>query len=430
MRLKGPGKLGWVILGIAGLLILEGAAPSPQNGSEIPAISERINAFTFDLLKHNAAGEKTAGNVILSAQSIFHGLAMSYVASGGATRKELASVLHFPDDDAQLIKYLSNLRRELMPAEKDKKLEVRMANAAWLDSTCFNFREEYVDEIEKGFGAALRSAIFEKHEKEVSADINKWVSENTRDRIQRVTSPGDLGAKPNGDFPVLVTVNAVYFKADWASKFDNGGTAKRPFHVDSAKTEDTLMMHQKSLLRYSEDEQLKFLEIPYIGGSYSMYIVLPKETLTVRQMMDLVTVDRITKLAQGTWEYSVDVLLPKFEMKSHVGVKDEISKMGVKSAFDRSSADFDKMIVKVNPLSRVYISEIYHDAWINVHEEGTEAAAATTTVHFGCSASAQPRLQLFHVDHPFLFLIVHNGSRSILFAGWISRPSELALGGR
>ena len=102
--------------------------------------------------------------------------------------------------------------------------------------------------------------------------------------------------------------------------------------------------------------------------------------------------------------------------------------MGVKAAFRNQDADFDKMIDKKLEAFRIYVSEIYHDAWIDVNEEGTEAAAATSTVHFsfGCSAPARSMPAEFHADHPFLFMIVHNESRSILLAGWISNPKEFA----
>jgi serpin B len=188
------------------------------------------------------------------------------------------------------------------------------------------------------------------------------------------------------------------------------------------------MMHQHSPLLYAEDENLQLLEIPYIDHTYSMFVILPKKVLSVKKMIPLVTNDRIEKLMLGALPREVDVLFPKFEMRSHLGVKKALSDLGVHAAFNKQTANFDKMIVKKNEAFRVYISEIYHDAWISVHEEGTEAAAATTTTHFslGCSASPRPARAQFHADHPFLFLVVHTQSRSILFTGWVSDPGKLA----
>jgi len=142
-------------------------------------------------------------------------------------------------------------------------------------------------------------------------------------------------------------------------------------------------------------------------------------------MVKMVGAEMIERLKRAAVPHEVDILFPKFEMTCHVRVKDVLSKMGVKAVFNKSQADLEGMVAKSSEGFRVYINEIYHDAWIDVHEEGTEAAAATSTIHYGCSAPPKPMHAEFHADHPFLFLIVHNESRSILFAGWVSDPREL-----
>ncbi len=224
--------------------------------------------------------------------------------------------------------------------------------------------------------------------------------------------------------PALVSVNAVYFKADWGSRFEKGATQDGPFHVNGATIENTPMMHQHSVLPYAANEDFQFLEIPYIDGQYSMYVLLPRKILGVKDLMSRVTARTVIDLKRNSGPYTVDVLLPKFEFKGHYDIKDQLAKMGVSSAFDENKADFDKMIVKKIEAYRIYISQVYHDAWIEVHEEGTEAAAATTTVgySFGCDMQMRPQPVDFHADHPFLFAIVHNKSYSILFAGWIANP--------
>jgi serpin B len=158
-----------------------------------------------------------------------------------------------------------------------------------------------------------------------------------------------------------------------------------------------------------------------------MHILLPRQALSVSEIANLVTADEAASLKQRAYPHEVDVLLPKYQLSTHIGAKDALSAMGVRAALDNQSADFDRMIHKKYEAFRVYISQIYHDAWIDVHEEGTEAAAATTSVgySFGCSAQVPPRQVDFHGDHPFLLLIVHNQSRSILFAGWLSDPTNV-----
>ena len=408
-----------------------GSTSGPEGEVAIPEISTRINAFTLDLLKHEAQAADAPGNTVLSAQSIFHGLALSYVAAGGDTRAELAKVLHFPDDNRQLIDGLATLRQQLHASAKPGKIEISVATSAWLDGTHARFRKEYADQVQQAFAASLHSVQF-KQPDQVSQEINNWVSEKTHGKITKSVGPQDFKSKSTPgviDEPALVTVNAVYFKADWGSRFEKGSTREHPFHVDAATTEPAPMMHQRSVLLYAEDDRVQFLEIPYVDGSYSMYVLLPQRILSVKSLMDLVTIDRIIALKRGAFPHQVDVLLPKFEIGSHLGVKNALGAMGVQSAFDSQRADFDKMITKTVEAYRVYLNEVYHDAWIDVHEEGTEAAAATTAVHysFGCSMQpgAPPPVD-FHADHPFLYMIVHNQSRSVLFAGWISRPKQLA----
>ena len=412
------------------LLMVLGVDGGGQVTSEIPELSQRINAFTFDLLKHLAGEKGFPDNGILSPQGMFQDLAISYVASGGQTRGELGRFLHFPEKNEDLLKNIAGLRRQLLGGNKHKRVDVTVANSVWLDGTWTEFRPEYVREVQDAFDASLQRVEF-KQSAQVSQDINEWISQATHGKIRKGVSPNILKSRSSPgivDEPALVTVNAVYFKADWGSKFDKPSTRARPFRVDAASTKSTMMMQQRSLLPYAENDAVKFLEIPYIDGAYSMYLVLPKEVTSVRKLLDYVTQDEIAQLKRTARGCEVDVLLPKFEMTGHLGVKAALMAMGVKAAFDKQLADFDKMIIKKVAASRIYISEIFQDVWIDVHEEGTEAAAATTTTHFslGCAAAAVPRVVEFHADHPFVFMMVHNQSRSVLFSGWVSNPTELA----
>lgn len=411
------------------LFLLLGVAPSGEK-KETPEISKQINAFTFDLLKHCIEGEDAPANTILSAQSIFHGLAMSYVASGGETRKELADVFHFPDDNAALLAGVEELRDQMHSATRKGELDISVANGAWLDSTYAEFQKDYIDLLKGSFDAPLHNVKFAEEGK-VSREINKWVSQKTRGRITQSVHPDDflsrsrLGIKEE---PALVSINAVYFKAKWGSEFDEDSTREHPFYLDKSKTVQTLMMHQASGFPYAEAEGMKFLRMPCIGDTFSMYLVLPHMGTSIDEVMESFTPEMFDSLQDRMFVRYVDVILPKFEMKSHLAVKDGLMEMGVKTAFDRDmKADFDKMIVPKVEAFNVYISEVYHDAWIEVSEEGTEAAAATSTVHYsmGCSTSLIVMPMTFHADHPFLFLITHNESRSILFSGWISNPAGL-----
>jgi serine protease inhibitor len=417
-----------ISLSMVTLVLLLGATTgSRRDRVAIPDISKRINAFTCDLLKHNAGIKEPSANTILSAQSIFHGLAMSYIASAGATRKELAEVLHFPGDNRQLIKDLSKLRGQMKAASKHKKIEFNMANAAWVFKKPVKFRQKYLAELKKGFSASVFKADSNK-KGQVCKSINDWASKETHGKIREVIKPEDLTPTKPLTNPALVTLNVVYFNGDWESRFDQGATRPRSFRVDASRETEAMMMHQCSRLPYAENDSFKLLALPYLGRIFSMYVILPKELLSIKQLMALANPDAIFGLKDRAFARQVDVLLPKFIMKSHSDVKEALSQMGVKTAFDRFAANFDKMIVKTPQAMGIYISRISHDGWIEVDEQGTEAAAATTIVHFsmGCSAAIQPQPKEFHADQPFLFMIVHNQSRSIIFAGWFSDPDQIS----
>jgi serpin B len=409
------------------LLLLVGAeAPPPAKDVAPPDLSKRIDLFTLDLLGKLAEGE--AKNTIVSPQSAFRGLAMSYVASGGQTKEELARAAHLPDDGKQLLTDLVTLREKIEAAAKKAKIDLVMANSAWLDSTYATFRKEYTQQL-ASFGAALNAIAF-KDAEGASRKINAWISEKTQGKIRKGIDPADLASRStpgNIEEPALVTVDALYFKADWGSKFTGAETKDLPFRTQPGQSVQTPLMHQRSLLMYSESAQFKYLELPYLGGDFTMQVLLPKEDLSIKDQVALVQEDTVAKLRNVRAQHEVDVLFPKFAFSDHCGLKDVLTKLGVNAAFDKGSADFDAMIVKKPDAFRIYISQMSQDSWIGVDEAGTTAASATTTTHFsvGCGAAPRVRPATFHADHPFLFFIVHNESRSVLFAGWIAVPKTM-----
>ena len=318
-------SLKMTLLCLLAVLVLAGSGPPQPQTVQIPEISDRINAFTLDLLKRYADGAEAEGNAILSPQSIFHGLAMSYVASGGKTRKELARVMHFPDDNKTLMTDLAELRRAFEATAKDKATDAVMANAIWLDSTYATYRKDYVAKVEKAFSASLHSIKFGERTK-ASEEINHWVSEKTRGQITGTVRPDDFTSRSGLGVinePALVSVNAVYFKADWGSRFEKGATQDRPFHVNSTTTGKAPLMHQNPLLPYAANDDFQFLEIPFIDGHYSMYLLLPRKILGVKELMRRLSAKTVIDLKRSSATYRVNVLLPKFEIARHYGIKDQ-----------------------------------------------------------------------------------------------------------
>lgn len=424
-------RSGWVGLGVLAVIVVLGAGEPVVRPPEIPEASRRINAFTFDLLHRHAAGANAPASAVLSAQSIYHSLAMSYVASGGKTRAELSRTVGFPLDHAGLLTDLKKLREDLhRKPKRGRGAELVMANACWLDDRIVEYRKEYLRQIEDFFDVEPEQTSFEEAER-AAARINRWVSKQTRERIKSVVKPEDFASRSVGnvvDEAAFVLVNAVWFKGAWQNSFKKEDTASKPFHVDETTTTPAPMMQKRGKFLYAEDEDFQLLELPYQNFTYSMYVLLPRKPEPVEKWLPKVTQDSLVKMMSAALERSVDVVLPRFESRGHLDAKEILKSMGVRDAFDDQAANFDWMIHKQREAFRIYISTCVHEAWLSVDEEGSEGAAATSATHrsFGCTAQPIRDPVLFQADHPFLYLIVHNESRSILFSGWFSDPRELA----
>jgi len=409
------------------LIVCLGTGWKPDGNRPVPDLSDRINRFTFDILQQHAREEVIPANAILSPQSIFHGMAMTYVASQGDTRRELADTFHFPDSDEQLMRDLATLRGRLQRAARQKHVEMEMANAVWLDDTQADFREDYLKKLREAFAGAVRRGSFRNGK--VAGKINRWVAKKTRGRIKNVVEPENvMPADPGneGDDPGLVCVNAIYFKSDWASAFTKGATQSHTFHTCRDTEGHAMLMHQRGMLRYAEDEQFRFLEIPYLGEDYCLQAILPVQILPIRELLSQATPDALANLSRQARSQEVDVLFPTFELRTRVGLRGLLHRLGAKSVFDPRKAELGRMIHPRPDACRVYLGSMYQDAWIGLDEEGTEAAAATTSISIplSCSAKSISAPAYFHADHPFLFFIVHRPSQSLLFAGWIANPEQ------
>ncbi len=409
-------RIGLLGISLALIALLTLGSIDPRTlPARIPEVSRSINQFSLDLLKHKVKGRDAQPNVVLSPQSIYMNLAMSYIASGGTTRREMAEVLHFPDDNQQLIRDLGELRRQHVSAARDKRIDLKLAQSAWLDDTYADFRHEYMQQIESVWEASLYRVRFKKADR-VSTEINRWVGEQTGGRIRQVVRPDDFVSRSEPGLinePALVTISALHFKADWGSRFDRGATSRKAFHTPRSAAQEVDMMHQHSLLNYSKNEFAQFVEIPYYNDHYSMYILLPMEVLSPAQILDSLTMEMILDLKYRARGHKVDLYLPKFEVDSQTRVRETLAGMGMKDAFDRQKADFDRMIHPNFEAFRVYISE----------EPRPPPPPRLSTILLDAVSRHPPQPARFVADRPFLFLIMHNPSMSVLLAGWFSDPA-------
>jgi serpin B len=215
----------------------------------------------------------------------------------------------------------------------------------------------------------------------------------------------------------LVLTNAVYFKGDWAAQFDPQSTKDAPFHVSADDTIDVPMMFQKDEFRYAELDAIQILELPYVGDDFSMLVLLPQDMDGLSALEAKLTPGNLDRWLSALRPRKVDVYLPKFKMTSQFSLNGVLQDMGMSDAFDSDKADFSGMTGH----KQLYITAVVHKAFVDVNEEGTEAAAATGVVMATKSVQVTPT---FRADHPFVFLIRDNQSGSILFMGRLLNPSS------
>jgi serpin B len=240
--------------------------------------------------------------------------------------------------------------------------------------------------------------------------INDWVSRETKEKIKDILNPGDITRLTR-----LVLTNAIYFKGKWQTEFNKNLTNDEYFYLINGQKTKVKMMYQKNTFNYYENNDLQLLEIPYKGNKISMVIILPKvgKFKTVENIMDEKKLQEWLKNAMGT---EVKAYIPRFKFTQSFDLSKNLSDMGMEDAFS-AAADFSG----INGKKNLYISEVIHKAFVEVNEEGTEAAAATAVV---LDTKTLIEELVFKADHPFIFLIRDKETGSILFMGRVMDPNK------
>lgn len=368
------------------------------------------NSFCFDLY-HQLMSKQ--GNLFFSPYSISTALAMTYAGAKGETEKQMAKVLHFPKDQKALHPAFSQLQNDLNSIEEKGEVKLSIANALWAQKD-YIFLDPFLNCTNKYYGSGLYFVDFAKSA-EARNKINSWVEEKTCNKIKNLINP------PIPDkWTSLILTNAIYFKGNWLSQFDKAKTRKDDFYLSEDELIKVPMMSQKSDYRYLDFGAFEGMELPYEGNDLSMLIFLPKEIDGLAEFEDHMTADTVAMWIDGlmnTYEREVRVTIPKFKTTSEFELAPILSGMGMSDAFFPVQADFSGIDGKRD----LFISNVIHKAFVDVNEEGTEAAAATAVVMLKSSAMKPPE---FKADHPFLFLLRENKTGSILFIGRIVDPRK------
>jgi serine protease inhibitor len=377
---------------------------NPPPAQQQSAATESYVSFGISLFEQLAAADPD-GNVIVSPVSA--GLALSMVANGaegGSLASMLAALGGAPDVAA-----LNRGNQALMEAMRSDDLELAVANSLWARAGV-PFLPSYLNATRDSYAARVEALDFD--DPAAAARINAWVSENTRGRITEMVEPplpGDL---------VLYLANAVYFKGDWKDQFLTAATRERTFHAPSGPRQHPLM-HRTGSFRYLQGDGFSAARLPYEGDRFAMYLLLPDSGQSLADLR--------AKLDAANWERwmgelrprVLELALPRFTLETSAGLVSPLSALGMGEIFDPTRARLDPMVETAWLAGRrLHVSDARQKVFIQVDEEGTEAAAVT-----GISisvTSVPPPPTPFVVDRPFLFAIRDDQTGALLFLGQVT----------
>ncbi len=373
------------------------------------------NEFSFEMYRQLVGG---GDNVFFSPYSIMIALGMAYEGARGMTAEEIQSVIELPIDDEARREMVRSLQSQLNPG--DSQYELSTANAYWLRQG-EDLNDDYQSTIENDYLAGGQELDFGGDPAGSADTINAWVEGETNGRIKDLISPDLIDS-----LTYLILTNAIYFKANWKWQFDETATMERGFHLTdgSSKMVETMNMCDEDLdMNYAHNDDIQMLQLPYKNEELSMYILLPKQNDISRLESDL-TAEYLSDLKAEMYGEWVDVYMPRFKFELKYELNEDLKEMGMPTAFS-SGADFSG--IKESGESDLYISDVIHQSFVEVNEEGTEAAAATAVVMRETSSiggGSQPTPVEFRADHPFIFLIEHKATGQILFMGKVEDPAE------
>jgi len=374
----------------------------------IKNIARDNTLFTLDLYNQL---KMTDGNLFFSPFSIFTALAMTWAGARENTAVQMAETLHFTEKPAQFHRAIGDLISQLNAVQKETDVELSIANAIWAQKG-YQFLDEFFRIVQQSYQADLKQVDFSSAAESARQAINAWVEQQTNEKIKDLLPPKVLNALTR-----LVLVNAIYFKGFWDNQFKSRDTREMEFWLLTEVAVKMPMMHQEHQFGYWENDWLQIIEMPYKEESLSLIVLLPKEKTGITDLEQKLNFENMMAWQSRLRKRKVIVFFPKFKIESQFSLGQTLALMGMPDAFDPELADFSAMVGQ----KELYISAVIHKAFLEVNEEGSEAAAATGVVVSVTSIAPSP--PIFKADHPFVFFIRDNKSQSILFLGRVLNPA-------
>ncbi len=383
-------------------------APTPVDltcisEQQVPQLSRDNNTFGFEMLKKLQSNDPD-GNLFISPLSIAAALSMTLNGAAGDTKTDMQQTMQLSDWEIQQLNSAWSCLLEVLP-QLDEDVDVNIANSIWYRQG-FTVRPEFLDANTQNYDSEVAALNF--GDPSALTTINGWVDQKTNGLIETILDEIPANA-------VMYLINAIYFKGAWRKEFDPQYTTDATFYLENGSQQPIKMMtHGQTTLPYFTTSTFEAVDLAYADSIFSMSIFLPKVGVSVNELANT--------LSQNNWNTWLDSFqpqemffsMPKFKMEYKEKLNRSLTQLGMGIAFG-PGADFSG----INGTGGLYIDEAIHKSFIEVNEEGTEAAAVTS---IGIVETSMPSIPIFYADRPFLFAIRENKTGSILFFGKLMDP--------
>jgi len=376
--------------------------------AEEEVIITSVNDFAFDIFKRINDSGTGDENLFISPLSISTALSMTANGANGETNDGIRQTLHLQDIPETEI---NSAYKTLVPflTELDPKVTIKLANSNWYRKE-LTIRNAFKQTLLEYYNAEVNPADFD--DPATKDKINKWIEDKTNGKITDMLDQIPAEA-------VMYLINAIYLKADWQFKFDKSKTEKKPFYLANGNTVQTDMMFSKGVdVTYFSNSSMQLIELPYGNGQFVFSVILPNNSSELDAIIASLDMVKYQTYIASSQTFSTQIRMPKFKITYKTLLNNVLSEMGMAQSF--GSADFSRLFEESLPLQ---ISRVIHQSFIEVDEEGTEAAAATIVEISKMSVNPNPQPMEISIDKPFAFFIRDRYSNTILFAGKLLEPT-------
>lgn len=380
----------------------------PLEGSIEPVVVEANTKFGFNLFNEILNTEQDK-NIFISPFSVSVALAMTLNGAAETTEQAMTDTLQLQGNDSETINTSYALLLQALKTS-DPKVTLEIANSLWADQY-FTFNQDFLQRNTDYFGAEVSTLDF-KDQNSVDT-INQWVDTNTNGKIKKILEQID-------EDEILFLINAIYFKGAWQTEFDPADTRDNTFHLADGSQKQVPMMARDGQYPFYYASDFTAISLPYGNGRVSMYIFLPSQNSSLDQFLENLNAENWQNWISQFQEQDVWLQIPKYKFEYKINLNSVLSALGMGIAFDTAAANFRRMLPDdVIPTSQLSISRVDHKTYVEVNEEGTEAAAVTNVGIVATSAPPQ-----FIVNRPFFFAIHDNETKTVLFMGTVVDPTE------